>query len=117
MKKTILFLMILCILFLPSILKAETATLTISSDPNADLFTTPLVFEGKFNVSISGSSWTAIVHLQRSFDNESTWVDVDSFTANIEATVDEPQEGGLLYRIGIKNGNYTSGTLYLRLSK
>lgn len=92
-------------------------TLTISSDPGADSFTTKALFLGRFNVSVSGSSWAGTVDLQRSFDGGSTWVDVDSWTANTEAVVNEPQAAGLYYRIGMKNGGYTSGTVYLRLSK
>jgi len=95
----------------------KTAFLTISSDPGADSFTDATAFAGRFNVSVSGDSWIATVHLQRSFEDGTTWVDVDSFSSNIEAVVDEPQRGGLLYRIGIKDGNYTSGTVVLRLTK
>lgn len=95
---------------------AEVVTLSIASDPGVDSFTTTIRMPNRFNVSISGT-WAGTVHLQRSFDTGTTWVDVDSFTANIETTVDDPQTGGPYYRIGMKNGGYTSGTVNLRLCR
>lgn len=112
--KRILF--IILIVFLSARVFAATATLTISANPGADSFTTPTLFSGRFNVSVSGI-WAGAVTLQRSHDTGSTWVDVDNFTSNIESSVDEPQSGGLYYRIGMKNADYVSGQIILRLSK
>ena len=70
---------------------------------------------GKFNFSLSGT-WAATVHLQRSFDQGSNWLDVDSFTDNVEAVGEEP-EGGVYYRFGVKTGNYTSGAVVGRISQ
>lgn len=70
--------------------------------------------EGYLNVSISGT-WSGTVTLQRSFDSGSTWVDVETFTANDEGYLYD-KERGILYRIGIKTGEYTSGTAVVRLS-
>ena len=69
---------------------------------------------GKFNFSLSGT-WVATVHLQRSFDTGTTWVDVESFTANIE-TYGEEIEDGVKYRFGVKTSGYTSGTVVGRIS-
>lgn len=71
--------------------------------------------QGNFNFSLSGT-WVATVHLQRSFDNGTTWLDVASYTANIEDRGVEP-EAGVRYRFGVKTGNYTSGTVVGRVSR
>lgn len=70
---------------------------------------------GEFNFSLSGT-WVATVFIQRSFDNGVTWLDVASYTANIEDVGNEP-EIGVLYRFGVKTGGYTSGTVVGRLSQ
>lgn len=60
----------------------------------------------KFDVSISGT-FVATVWLQRSKDN-STWRDVESFTAPVEKT---GEAGSAWYfRLGVKTGGFTSGT-------
>ena len=80
----------------------------------ADAPTAGLFIKRKgFNLSLSGT-WVATVHLQRSFDEEVTWLDVDSFTANTQQIGHEPE--GAYYRICVKAGNYTSGPVVARLS-
>ena len=76
-------------------------------------FTDKIRLNADFNVSISGT-WAGTVTLQRSF-NGGAFVDVETFTANAEQTGKEV-EGGIDYRIGIKTGEYTSGTAEVRLS-
>ena len=100
----------------PALAINDTQTLTISSNPGADSYTTAETFTGRFNMSISGT-WTGTVRLERSFDDGSTWVEVDSWTGNKQAVINEPQERGLPYRLGMANGDYSSGTVYLRLTK
>lgn len=78
-------------------------------------FSTGAVMQGYFNLSISGT-WVATVHLQRSFDGGSNWLDVQSYTANIQDRGYEP-EAGVQYRCGVKTGNYTSGTVVCRVSR
>lgn len=74
-------------------------------------FTDPVQLTGAFNVSISGTfSATAVV--QRSFDN-STWYDVNSFTAPFQGSGFEPEV--VWYRAGVKTGGFTSGTVDVRL--
>lgn len=68
-----------------------------------------------FNLSVSGT-WAGTVTLQRSFNNGSTWLDVYSTTGNVETVVDNV-ESGVLWRLGIKTGNFTSGTAVCRLSQ
>lgn len=78
-------------------------------------WTDPLYLMGPFNLSLSGT-WVATVFIQRSFDDGVTWLDVASYTANIEDTGYEP-EVRALYRAGVKTGGYTSGTVVVRVSQ
>lgn len=75
------------------------------------------VTERTVNLSVGGSGWTATVTLQRSFDNGSTWLDVDSWTAPAERIFDPGTEGKVIYRLGVKTGGFTSGTIPVRLSQ
>lgn len=71
---------------------------------------TPAVFVqagDEFDISISGT-FVATVFVQRSKD-QSAWADVDSYTAPAEKT--GRAGSGWFYRIGIKTGGYTSGTV------
>jgi len=76
---------------------------------------TDLVFlTGYFNLSLSGT-WTATVTVQRSFDNGATWFDVDTWTENTQEYGLEP-ERNVCYRVGVKAGDFTVGTIDARLS-
>ena len=66
------------------------------------------------NSSVSGT-FSATVTLQRSFDNGSNWVDVKTFTAPEEGNVLD-SESSVVYRIGVKTGEFTSGSISVRLS-
>ncbi len=70
---------------------------------------------GYFNLSLAGT-WVATVTVQRSFDQGSTWYDVDTWTANTQEYGLEPEDG-VYYRFGIKLGAWTSGTVVGRLSQ
>ena len=74
-------------------------------------FTDGYRLEGGFNVSISGA-FVATVTVQRSPDN-TNWFDVNSFNAPIEVSGSDPEF--LYYRVGVKTGDYTSGTVNVRL--
>ena len=76
-------------------------------------FTDPVQITGYFNVSISGT-FGATVTAQRSVDN-STWVDVDSWTAPAEEVGMDPEV--MWYRVGVKTGNFTSGTVVVRIGQ
>jgi len=78
-----------------------------------DTFTDTIEVRGHFNISISGT-WAGTVTAQRSFDGGSTWLDVDTFTSNYEGVGFDAED--TLYRLGIKTGDYTSGTAVVRLS-
>jgi hypothetical protein len=69
-----------------------------------------------FSISITGT-WVATVTLQRSFDSGASWVDVTSYTTNQATTYSDGLDNQIiLYRIGVKTGNYTSGTVVTSLS-
>lgn len=88
-------------------------TLASANIAAQNTFTDAARLEGHFNLSISGT-WSATVTVQRSTDN-STWVDVDTFTANSEEVGFEPEL--MWYRVGVKTGQYTSGTVVVRLGR
>jgi hypothetical protein len=88
-------------------------TIASASITAEDTFTDPVTLEGYFNVSISGT-FTATVFVQRSIDN-STWVDVEDYTTPYEGVGFEPEI--MYYRIGVKTGGFTSGTIEARLGR
>lgn len=88
-------------------------TIASKSITAQNTFTDAVRLEGYFNLSISGT-WAATVTVQRSIDN-ATWVDVDTFTANSEEVGFEPEL--MWYRVGVKTGEFTSGTVVLRLGR
>lgn len=80
-------------------------------------FTEPTEFDARrsFNLSVSGS-FVATVVLQRSFDNGATWHDVWSTSEPAQKGV-ENFEPDVLWRVGCKAGQYSSGTVNVRLSQ
>ncbi len=88
--------------------KEVTASITAQNTGTAAL----AVGRHPFNMSLSGT-WVATVFVQRTRDNGTTWLDVDSFTANIEATIVAIENSH--YRLFVKTGGFTSGTVVSRL--
>ena len=82
---------------------------------NENLWTDAIELIGHFNISISGS-WEGTVTVQRSFDGGSVWYDVATWTENTQEYGFEP-ERSLWYRVGVKLGEYNSGTIEVRLSQ
>ncbi len=78
-------------------------------------FSDGLYTEGAFNLSISGT-FVATITVQRSFNQGSTWRDVDTFTAPIETYGNDP-EPVVVYRAGVKTGDFTSGTVNIRIGR
>lgn len=72
--------------------------------------------DGKLNISVGGTGWVAVLTLQRSFDSGSTWLDVTNYSSPEESVVSEFEEG-VIYRIGCKTGDFTSGSIPLRISR
>ena len=71
---------------------------------------------GQLGHFVLTGAWVATVYFQISFDGGTTWIDVDSFTANTVEVFEIP-EHDVYYRAGIKAGGYTSGTVIIRISK
>lgn len=66
---------------------------------------------GQFAIDISGT-WVATVWLQRCYDG-SNWRDVESYTANCQLTYED--RVGATYRLFVKTGGFTSGTVVASL--
>lgn len=94
---------------LTSLGQLETASLT-----GADQFTAAIRVIGvggqrAFSILITGT-WVATITLQMSFD-AATWVDVNTRTVNQSISYNDELDNQIIYyRIGIKAGQYTSGT-------
>ena len=68
-----------------------------------------------FNVDITGT-WAGTVTLQRSIDEAGSWVDVTTWTANVDTTHDDGLDNAIAYyRLGIKTGEFSSGTAVVTL--
>lgn len=82
-------------------------------------WTAALDLIGFFNYSAQGT-FAATVTLQRSFDG-STWEDVDTNTAPFSLTGFEAlapfkfSKPTVSYRLGVKTGEFTSGSISVRL--
>lgn len=74
------------------------------------------VGEGRrFTITRTGT-WSATVTLQRSIGEVGLWEDVESYTDNASITyADELDNQVVFYRIGVKTGDFTSGTVELAL--
>ena len=88
----------------------------------ADQFTSAIQVTGTgtqrpFTV-IRAGTWVATVTLQRSLESEDgPWVDVTTYTANGTVSFDDGLSNQIAwYRIGVKAGNFTSGTAEIELN-
>lgn len=69
-----------------------------------------------FTITRSGT-WSATVTLQRSLAEPGNWTDVATFTTNGTASYNDELDNQIVYyRIGIKTGEYTSGTAVITLA-
>ena len=81
-----------------------------------NVYTDTIEIQDYFNVSISGMVQADIVTLERSFDNGTLWKDVESYIADEEDTLYETEKG-VIYRLGVKTGDYVGGgTILARIS-
>lgn len=93
---------------------------TISgAPPAAGTFTAAMKLEprrnGYVNVSVyTVAAWVATVTLQRYFPDLDKWLDVQTYTSDEENGVSDFEQE-VSYRIGVKNGDWTSGTVGVRL--
>jgi hypothetical protein len=97
----------------------QTVTASITS---ADSFSDTITIDGvgtsrQFAINITGT-WTATVTLQKSFDAGLSWEDTTGvYVANTSTTFNDALDNiEILYRIGVKTGDYTSGTVNVSLS-
>lgn len=68
-----------------------------------------------FTIVRSGT-WTATVTLQRSLGAPGTWVDVATYTTNATISFNDSLDNQIAYyRIGVKTGDFTSGTVVASL--
>ncbi len=121
MIKRLLFVLVIVSLFFSSVIFADAVTKNISE---ADDWTTVIVpnpvtsttgrKSGFLNISGSGT-WVLTATLQRRYIGEVTWLDVKTWTANFERALID-REPNVDYRLGVKAGEYTSGTLVARLA-
>ena len=89
------------------------ATIASKTITAQNSFTDSVQITGWFNISVSGT-FGATVTAQRSPDNVN-WFDVDSWTAPVEEVGMEPEV--LWYRVGVKTGDFTSGSVVVRLGQ
>jgi hypothetical protein len=86
-----------------------------------DQFTNPIRVVGvgsqrEFQVAITGV-WSATVTLQYSVGEPGSWVTKQSWTGNTSTTIDDDLDNQIIYyRIGVKAGEFTSGTAEVSLS-
>jgi len=86
-----------------------------------NVFSDYIVIEGvgatrTFTINIT-DTWVGTITLQRSFDESVSWNDVTTYTGNTTTTVNDSLDNQTVrYRIGIKTGDYTSGTANVSLS-
>lgn len=101
----------------------STGQLVNASISGANTFSDPIRVTGVgtdrvFSIAISGT-WTATVTLQRSFTSASgPWADVTaaSYTSNTTTSLTDGFDNqSVWYRIGVKTGDYTSGTVVTAL--
>ena len=70
----------------------------------------------KFTITRAGT-WSATVTLQRSIGEPGSWVDITTYTTNATTTYDDGLDNQIIYyRVGIKTGDYTSGTAEVDLA-
>lgn len=90
------------------------ATLASKSIDGANQWTDAVQIIGWFNVGISGTFSSTVITVQRSTDN-STWNDVDTWTAPSEDVGMDPEL--MWYRIGCKTGEYSDGPVTVRIGQ
>ena len=115
MKRTIMAGVIIAMVLGLALAAGATIGISSKSITAQNTYSDPIAVVEYFNISLSGT-WTGTVTLQRSFDNGSTWRDVATFDENTETIGMEP-EAGVLYRFGVKTGEFGSGTIVGRISR
>lgn len=105
-----------------SLFRLESAGQTVAAAVVAeDTATDPIRVTGidngrVFSIIISGT-WVGTVTLQRSVSEPGDWTDVTTYTTNQTTTYDDTLDNQIVYyRLYVKVGAYTSGTISMQLS-
>jgi len=108
MKKLLLILAVL--LIVPAVVMAESVTIAADA-PTAGTWSDEAAFDGYFWVEVYGATWAGTVRLQVSIDGGTTWQTFDYWTANEVAIQYSPEGAGAVWRIGMADDDYTSGSV------
>jgi len=79
-----------------------------------DVFTEPVSPQGYFNVSVSGE-FTGTVRLERSYDDFTTPLTMDTFTFSLEDDYTD-EDPNVKYRIGVRANEISAGPVTVVLS-
>lgn len=100
-----------CIFKIRSVGQRVTAAIAAQNTFTSNIEVSGVGETRRFAITLTGT-WVATVTLQRSIGVAGNWVDVTSFTTNQSTTYADTLDNQLVfYRIGIKTGGYTSGTV------
>jgi hypothetical protein len=90
-------------------------TFTSQNDFSNHIRVTGVTESRTFSIVVGGG-FTANVTLQRSIDEGSSWSDVATYTAVTSTSLADGLDNQIVwYRIGVKTGDYTSGTVLVSL--
>jgi len=104
-----------CIFKIRSVGQRATASIAAQNTFTSAIEASGVGEQRRFAITLTGT-WVATVFLQRSVGVVGNWVDVTSFTANTATTYNDSLDNQLVfYRLGIKTGGYTSGTVVATL--
>lgn len=99
-----------CLFRVKSVGQRVTAAIAAQNTFTNTIQVTGVGEQRRFAITITGT-WVATVTLQRSVGVTGNWVDVNNYTSNVATTYADGLDNQIVfYRIGIKTGNYTSGT-------
>jgi len=92
------------------------ATVTVEDTGTNSIRVTGVAESRQFTVAVTSLTGTgSTVTLQRSAD-DSTWVDVESYTVDQAKTFDDELDNSILfYRLHVKTGDYVAGSIVLTL--
>lgn len=99
-----------------SVGQTVSATLTGANQFSTEIRVAGVGGQRAFGVMVTGT-WSATITLQASVAEPGNWIDVESYTVNQSKSYNDGLDNQIIYyRIGIKTGNYTSGTATASLS-
>lgn len=91
--------------------QSKTKDITAENTFSDPILVTAAGEQRRFTITLAGT-WVATVTLQRAIGETGTWADVGTFTANTAQTYNDELDNQIVYyRIGVKTGGFTSGTI------